>query len=266
VVVVTATPIPPPISTPTPRYTPTPRAGEERDAKGGPIVFVPAGEFTMGSNDGDTDEKPVHTVYLDAFWIDKYEVTNAQYKKCVDDNGKCKPPNPTRSNTRDSYYGNPQFDDYPVIYVSWEDADTFCRWAGNKHLPTEAQWEKAASWDEVKKEKRVYPWGNTFDKNLLNSSEGGKGDTTAVGSYPGGASPYGAMDMAGNVWEWVADWYDDKYYANSPRNNPPGPDPKQARVLRGGSWNYGQDFVRAAYRIGNTPGNRSYGVGFRCAQ
>ncbi len=229
---------------------------------GATMVYVPAGEFTMGSNDGDDDEKPPHTVYLDAFWIDKFEVTNALYKKCVDA-GKCIPPSERKSYTRSSYYGNSQFDNYPVIYVSWDDANKYCTWAGKK-LPTEAQWEKAARGTDG----RIYPWGNTFDVAKVNSSESNPrpGDTTAVGSYPAGASPYGVMDMAGNVWEWVADWYDASYYNNSASRNPTGPTSGQYRVVRGGSWVISSNYVRAAYRSHDVPGIRNYIVGFRCAQ
>jgi eukaryotic-like serine/threonine-protein kinase len=231
---------------------PTPGIGE--------MVLIPAGEFTMGSNDGDSDEKPSHTVYLDTFWMDKFEVTNALYKKCMD-TGKCSRPSETKSSTRSSYYGNSQYDNYPVIYVSWNDANAFCAWAG-KRLPTEAEWEKAARGTDA----RTYPWGNNFDRNLLNSSEGDKSDTTAVGSYPGGASPYGIMDMAGNVWEWVADWYSDNYYSSSPRNNPTGPSSGQYPVVRGGSWLHISIYARASGRFTYKPDSRYINLGFRCAQ
>ncbi len=255
--------------TPTPTFTPTfsrtpiPTVALEIGATrissidGAPMLYVPAGDFTMGSNDGKSDEKPVHTVYLNAFWIDRFEVTNALYQKCVDAR-LCQPPSGTGSTLH--------YDNYPIHYVSWEDANKYCAWA-KKSLPTEAQWEKAASWDDIKREKRVYPWGNVFDKNLLNSSEGGKGDPAAVGSYLGGASPYGVMDMAGNVWEWVADWYDATYYANSPRNNPKGPTFGLDRVLRGGSWYDNANLVRAAIRSYYTPFDRKRSnVGFRCVE
>jgi serine/threonine-protein kinase len=224
------------------------------------MVFVPAGEFTMGSNDGDNTEKPPHKVSLDDFWMDKLEVTNALYKKCVDA-GKCSPPNPTASVTRDSYYGNAQFDNFPVIYVSWNDANAYCAWA-SKRLPTEAQWEKAARGTDA----RIYPWGNAFDKEKLNSSEGGKADTTSVGSYPAGASPYGALDMVGNVWEWVADWFDEKYYQNLPAPNPTGATNGTYRVLRGGSWDDDASYVRVADRNLYVPSNSDNYLGFRCAQ
>lgn len=241
-----------------------PRAGEERVIGGAPMVFVPAGDFLMGSSDADnyasSDEKPQHMVYLDAFWIDQHEVTNAQYRQCVEA-GKCQLPNPMNSWTRDLYYGNAQFDNYPVIYVSWDGANTFCQWA-SKRLPTEAEWEKAARGTDA----RIYPWGSTFDKNLLNSSEGDAGDTTEVGKYPNGASPYRALDMAGNVWEWVNDWFDANYYSSSPRENPIGPTLGNSRVLRGGSWYSSQGNVRAAGRGVNSPDFRDDRLGFRCAQ
>lgn len=279
----TATPIPAPTFTPTPRVTPPPTALPTRltDARGVPMVLVPAGEFTMGSDPdvalaeckklyigGDCkrewfeDEYPPHTVYLSAFYIDQYEVTNARYKQCVDV-GKCTPPSQTKSYTRSSYYGNSQFDNYPVIYVNWEQAKTYCEWRGAR-LPTEAEWEKAARGTDA----RLYPWGNTWDSTKVNSwdSTPRLGDTTAVGSYSTGASPYGIMDLAGNVWEWVADWYDAEYYASSPRNNPTGPSSGQSRVLRGGAWyNLGR-YVRAALRDFDTPTFSNPIVGFRCAR
>jgi len=263
----TPTPIPPtntpvpPTSTPRPTATPVPPTSTPIPPTDlGAMVFVPAGEFIMGSpeGEGDDDEDPQHTVYLDAFYIDKYEVTNAGYKGCVDD-GVCDPPSRNSSSTRDSYYGNPEYDDYPVIYVSWYDAKAYCEWKGMR-LPTEAEWEKAARGTDG----REYPWGNgapdeaklNYDKNV--------GDTTEVGSYPGGASPYGAMDMAGNVWEWVADWHDAGYYSAAPERNPQGPDYGPYRVLRGSSWDYSRSWARCAVRRGVFPDLRSDNRGVRC--
>jgi formylglycine-generating enzyme required for sulfatase activity len=194
------------------------------------LVFVPAGEFTMGSDDGNSDEQPAHTVYLDAFAIDRTEVTNAQYARCVQA-GACRPPGSSSSYTRANYFADPRYADHPVIYVSWDDARAYCAWAGRR-LPTEAEWEKAARGTDG----RTYPWGDEWDASKANTSEAGPGDTTPVGAYPQGASPYGALDMAGNVWEWVADWYGEDYYRESPGENPLGPASGTNRVVRGGSW------------------------------
>ena len=245
-----------PTSTSTSTRTPTPTPTTP------PMVYVPAGDFLMGSSDSDPDagdnEKPQHTVYLDAFWIDRTEVTNAQYARCVAA-GACDPP-PTSSYTRGSYYGNPAYDDYPVIYMSWFRADAYCRWAG-KRLPTEAEWEKAARGTDG----RIYPWGNASPDAACANYGSNVGDTTAVGSYPAGASPYGALDMAGNVAEWVADWYDKDYYAVSPYANPTGPSSGTERVLRGGCWVVRS--VRSADRGAFfEPKFRYPNFGFRCAR
>ncbi|MBI9044578.1 MAG: SUMF1/EgtB/PvdO family nonheme iron enzyme [Anaerolineaceae bacterium] len=228
------------------------------------LVAVPAGEFEMGSNEDD-NEKPIHTVYLDAYWMDQTEVTNAMYEKCVEA-GKCDKPG-------GSAYGDSNSSDHPVVYVDWNAAQDYCEWAGRR-LPTEAEWEKAAQGTDG----RIYPWGNEFDGEKLNycdvncdydwadeKFDDGYADTAPVGSFSKGASPYGALDMAGNVWEWVLDWYDSDYYSSSPSENPQGPSTGEYRVLRGGSWNYDVRFVRSADRHYWTPSLVDDDVGFRCA-
>ena len=219
------------------------------------MVYVPAGEFTIGSEGGDSDEQPIHEVYLNAYWIDKYEVTNGQYAQCVAA-GSCSAPGSTGSYTRSSYYGNSQYEDYPVIYVSWYDAEDYCTWAGGR-LPSEAEWEKAARGTD----ERVYPWGDVSPTSQLVNYN--TRDTKTVGSYPDGASPYGALDMAGNVWEWVADWYGS--YSSGVVSNPQGPSTGDYRILRGGSWGNYVEGLRASDRDGYYPDYSGYYYGFRCA-
>jgi formylglycine-generating enzyme required for sulfatase activity len=227
------------------------------------MVYAPAGEFLMGSDktkdrDAEDNELPQHTVYLDAFWIDQTEVTNAQYERCAAD-GQCTLPPYNGSSRRRFYYWDSQYANYPVIYLDWNQAQGYCAWAGRR-LPSEAEWEKAARGTDG----RIYPWGDTApDKSKLNYNNFDNGDTTAVGSYPSGASPYGALDMAGNVWEWVNDWYSDSYYQQSPARNPTGPNSGTGRVLRGSDW--GESNVRSAERIGVPPDGMLDRIGFRCA-
>ncbi|WP_075071062.1 SUMF1/EgtB/PvdO family nonheme iron enzyme, partial [Levilinea saccharolytica] len=222
------------------------------------MVYVPAGKFQMGSNDGDLDERPVHTVELGAFWIDQTEVNNAQYARCVTE-GACQPPVRASSYARQNYYGNAEFDKYPVIYVNWAQASAYCAWAGRR-LPTEAEWEKAARGTD----ERIYPWGNQAPNSQLLNYFQNVGDTTAVGSFPSGASPYGALDMAGNVWEWVSDPYGD--YPLALETNTTGATDEIGRVLRGGSWNNYVNSVRAAYRYRSSADYTDSTGGFRCAQ
>jgi len=258
----TLTPVPTATSLPQPP-TPVPGLGvgstKVRERDGMEMVYVPGGTFQMGSSKGDDDEQPVHTVTLDSFWIDRTEVTNAQYAHCVAD-ARCSPPPQTGSYARDTYYGDSRFDDYPVTYVSWHDADTYCEWAGGR-LPTEAEWEYAARGPDG----HIYPWGSDEPNSTLANYDVIVGDTTAVGSFPAGASWVGAMDMAGNVLEWGNDWYTDSYYPVSPAENPTGPDTGDFRVLRGGSWLQDPDMVRSANRSWSGPyGYRFNHIGFRC--
>jgi len=262
-----------PTKTPTrkPTKTPTPALGigstKTREKDDMVMVYVPAGEFEMGSNNGDSDEKPVHPVNLDAYWIDKYEVSNAQYALCVAD-GDCTKPSQTKSYTRSNYYGNPEYDNYPVIYVSWHKAQAYCQWAGGD-LPTEAQWEKAARGTDG----RTYPWGNesptcqltNFNQGTYENPNYCVGDTSPVTDYEGGVSPYGALNMAGNVWEWVRDWYGSDYYSKSPAKNPTGPTSGSFRVMRGGSRYFSDRGIRAANRSDSSPTYTNNDYGFRCA-
>jgi len=221
------------------------------------LVYVPAGEFTMGGSDGDQDERPAHQVYLDAFWMDQTEVTNAMYAKCVDAN-QCNPPDGKRSRTRSSYFDSPEFGDYPVISISWNDALAYCSWVGRR-LPTEAEWEKAAHGSDG----RIYPWGNAAPKESLLNYNNSIGDTTRVGSYPDGKSIYGALDMAGNVWEWVSSLYEPyPYDAADGREDLTA---IGSRVLRGGSWSSDLLNVRSASRDLYDPTNSDINFGFRCA-
>jgi hypothetical protein len=209
------------------------------------MVHIPAGEFTMGSDKGKSDEKPEHEVYLDGYWMGKYEVTLGQYKAFISDQGYA-----------DS-----------VIGVSWEDANAYCKWLSDKKemnfkLPTEAQWEKAARGTDGRK----YPWGKNEPDETLANFDGNVGKTSPVGSYSNGASPYGLSDMAGNVWEWCYDWYKAVYYLKSPEKNPKGPKSGPNRVLRGGSWNFDAVDLRCANRVDGRPSNRGYYAGFRLCQ
>jgi serine/threonine-protein kinase len=252
----------PPTNTPTPRPTPTATALPPTITApdGATMILIPAGPFKMGSESGNGREKPVHEVTLDAFYIDQYEVTNVQYAACVDD-GACVPPANSHSSTRVNYYGYSEYGHYPVIFVNWEQAKTYCEWRGAR-LPTEAEWEKAARGTDG----RTYPWGEGIDCTLANyrsEDDVCMGDTTEVGSYPDGVSPYGVYDMAGNVNEWVQSEY---------RNYPYRPDDGRetltrtdTRVLRGSSWYFDGDDARASYRVGSDPASQYEDIGFRCA-
>lgn len=214
------------------------------------MVLIPAGEFIMGSNSGESDEKPPHKVYLDAYYIDKYEVTFEQYDKFCEDTSRKKP------DDRGWGRGN-----RPVINVSWNDAEAYCKWAG-KRLPTEAEWEKACKagstgnycYGDSESELGEYAWyGSNSDSK-----------THPVGEKK--PNKWGLYDMHGNVWEWCSDWYGYKYYETSPNKNPQGPDSGTRRVLRGGRWHNDADNCRSAYRFRVEPGDWFYCWGFRCVR
>lgn len=235
----------------------------------------------MGSDEGEANERPVHKVQLNAYWMDQTEITNGKYALCIDA-GKCQAPIEEDSYTRSVYFGSTQFADYPVIFVNWSMAQDYCRWAGVR-LPTEAEWEKAARGINS----LIYPWGNKWDVDLIKrlnfadksnpeaaleiTVDDGYRDTAPVGSFPAGRSPYGLYHMAGNVWEWVADWFDPTYYEHSPQRNPIGPvdlkpGSQEQRVLRGGSWVASQAVFRTSNRNGLEPDRFSSSIGFRCAR
>lgn len=247
-----------PTETATPGPSPTPLPVEK--------VLVLDGTFLMGSNYSETRTfYPAHDVYTDRVYIDKYEVTNAQYAQCVEAGG-CSLPDQVSSNTREHYFDNlTEYGNYPVIYVTWYDAKTFCEWRGGR-LPTEAEWEKAAKWHPGSGITDRFPWGSSFPEVAQTNYQ--SEDTTEVGSFPLGASHIGVHDMAGNVFEWVSDVFGSTYYSYSPEINPTGPKTDEGdRVLRGGSWSnqYDSDLY-TFWRFHQVPDIASDNVGFRCAE
>jgi len=222
------------------------------------MVLIPAGQFTMGRDDAVPDEQPTHRVSLDAFYIDRYEVTVAQYAKFVESEDS-EPPFLWQEARR-----GPN-DENPVLGVDWHEAAAYCRWAG-KRLPAEAEWEKAARGTDG----RIYPWGNDpptpAHANFGHETTKGYAALAKVGSFEKGKSPYGVYDLAGNVWEWVADRYDEHYYQRSPEQNPRGPTTGPLRALRGGAWNSAPTVLASTNRNANVPSARRSDVGFRCAQ
>lgn len=272
--------------------TPLPDAAGQAGV--GDMAYVPAGYFLMGSSVAEfneavrlcqvagvadcakyfTDELPQVQVYTDAFYIDLFETTNAEYAACVAA-GVCTPPYDFSAYSYPFYYNNPAFANYPVIHVDWFDADTYCRWRG-KRLLTEAEWEKAARWNPDTGLVTMWPFGNTirdFQANLCDQTCGfsgrypvndGYADIAPVGSYPAGASPVGAYDMAGNVWEWVADYYDAAYYSYGEVMNPLGPTMGSLCIRRGGAFNNPAAFTRSANRKEDAPTTQDHQLGIRC--
>jgi serine/threonine protein kinase len=240
------------------------------------MAYVPAGDFTMGdlvdqamsicqvyftncTSSWFTDEQPPHSVSLDSYWIDVTEVSNGMFALCVQA-GLCQPPSNSSSSTRSNYYGNPQYADYPVINVDWNQATRYCTWAGAR-LPTEAEWEKAARGSDG----RIFPWGNSLPDCSLSNFGGCNGDTSPVGGYSYGASPYTTLNMGGNVSEWVNDWYSGSTYSSAAQSDPAGPSGGQDRLARGGSWNLNPNFIRSVNRDHLPPYTVRNDIGFRCA-
>jgi formylglycine-generating enzyme required for sulfatase activity len=236
------------------------------------MVRIPAGTFTMGSEEDSGVSSPVHEVYLVEFYIDKHEVTNRQYKRFCDATGRAYPPIKELGSLEDYFIGYPE---NPVVSVSWDDAAAYCAWAG-KRLPTEAEWERAARGADA----RRYPWGDEEPDagGVIRANWGGGMDrsawardgydfTSPVGTFPLGASACGCLDMAGNVWEWCRDWFERGYPAQEGSRNPTGPDSNSERVIRGGSWSGPAWLLRCTRRGSLSPWNRNvHRVGFRCAR
>jgi formylglycine-generating enzyme required for sulfatase activity len=249
-----------------------------RGRDGALMVKIPAGEFLMGSpaKEGKADEHPFHKVFLDDYYIDVCEVSNRQYKAFCDSTGRPYPRKPDFPGI-DNYFTG--FPDYPVVEVTWEDAETYAAWAG-KRLPTEAEWEKAARGADG----RIYPWGNedvtgaqcNYADRAYSTlpgatwadkqQEDGYTFTAPVTSFASGASPYGVLNMAGNVWEMIADGYDASYYARSPARNPAGPKSKLQRMVKGGSFTSTKAVLRPAGRLGQENQLPILDRGFRCVQ
>ena len=222
------------------------------------MALVPAGEFTMGSATGDADEQPEHRVYVAAFSMDRYQVSVGQYAKFLEATSQAAP-------TDWSIMNKSRHQNRPIVNVDWADAEAYCTWVG-KRLPTEAEWEKAARGTDG----RIYPWGNELPTGFRANSKKEKWSDhwvlSPVGMFEEGKSPYGIYDMAGNVWEWVNDWYDQDYYRSSPSKNPTGPLRGESKVIRGGSWGSGPRDLRSSDRDTHLPSARGMGTGFRCAK
>jgi formylglycine-generating enzyme required for sulfatase activity len=224
-----------------------------RVADGAVMVDVPAGDFPMGSPEGqgESDERPLHQVFVSEFLIDKTEVTWRQFRKFAEAKGAAL--------GRVPIWGAP--DDYPACFILWEEARDYCEWVGGR-LPTEAEWEKAAKGTVA----QAYPWGDAWDARRCNSISGGMHRPESAGAYPKCLSPYGVLDMAGSVWEWCSDPYAPDYYPDSPSRDPQGPDSGRLRVMRGGAWMSQPNWLRAAFRSKASPSSRNVDHGFRCVR
>jgi formylglycine-generating enzyme required for sulfatase activity len=266
------------IETTLPTITPTEEFVTEHVSPidGMPQVYIPSGTFRMGGLDvrHAPNETPERDVILDAFWMDQLEVTNAMYALCVGE-GACAPPQNFKSQRRPEYFNNPDFNDYPVIYVTWGQAKAYCEWAGRR-LPTEAEWERAGRGDDF----RTFPWGEDKADGMLANFNMLVGDTSRVGTYPAGASPFGVLDMAGNAAEWVNDFYSFSYSPLENSLNPVGPETSSSlhRVVRGGSLGDAEINIRVSKRssvlgsnLSAAPGSSTFlgdfspRIGFRCA-
>ncbi|WP_447970685.1 formylglycine-generating enzyme family protein [Nitrospira sp. M1] len=249
-------------------------SGSDVEEKFGSMILIPAGEFTMGDNDHHGNEQPEHQVWLDDYFIDRFEVTMSDYQKFLDDNMKLEPPP-----LWDDGLAFNEAADRPAVGVTWEAANKYCEWAG-KRLPTEAEWEKAARGTDG----RRYPWGHmqpfvdiarynlgitgwvSYTLTLASVRSGVKGMSVRHGLKTGGKSPYGLYHMSGNAAEWVSDWYDRYYYEDSPEKNPQGPESGTRKVLRGGSWEDEPRNIRVTARSKAEPEFTDLTIGFRCAK
>ncbi|MBK9049912.1 MAG: SUMF1/EgtB/PvdO family nonheme iron enzyme [Chloroflexi bacterium] len=255
---------------PTPAPTPSPTPQPLVNDTGSLMIYLPGGPFIMGDDEGESDEKPAHTANLSSFFLDETEVSNREYALCVAEEA-CARPDRLGATYHPAYYGDPAFDEYPVIFVSWYDAEQFCDWRGAR-LPTEAEWEYAASYDPLNQIKLKYPWGDVFEGTWLNFNasftefDDGHRDTAPITSYPEGRSIMGIYNLSGNVMEWVADWYDPRYYRTATEVNPLGPETGEFKTIRGGSWLSDRDETTAVARTNFDPTVSRATLGFRCAQ
>ncbi len=234
------------------------------------LVYVPPCEFMMGSNEGNSDGRPAHRVRLSGYFLGKHEVMNGQYRRFIQATGHHRPACPEEGWGYDRYFEDPRFDRYPVVGVSWMGAVKYCEWAGLR-LPTEAEWERAAGWDERAGRLRAYPWGDDAPNDrraVFGRKHGERRYTQPVDATPEGASQVGCMDMAGNVWEWCLDWYDDTQYEKTQdgETDPKGADGGARKVVRGGSWHFATSWMRVTDRYSLDPVSPNHLVGFRVAR